>query len=78
MKGTKMDDIRSAIEDAINERRMEVAEETRDELRSFANYPDDGDGIIDTLRDAADKLERLNDVMSNAEDFLSELEDALG
>ncbi len=73
-----MDDIRSAIEDAINERRMEVAEETRDELRTFSNYPDDGDGIIDTLREAADKLESLNDVWSNAEDFLSELEDALG
>lgn len=73
-----MDDIRTAIEDAINERRMEVAEEASDELRTFSNYPDDGDGIIDTLREAADKLESLNDVWSNAEDFLSELEDALG
>lgn len=77
MKGATMDEIRSAIETAVDERRMEVADEAMDELKSFYDYPDDGDGIIDVLRDTADKLERLNNVMSDAEDFLGELEEAL-
>lgn len=69
--------IKDSIEEAINERRMEVADSTIDELKSFYDYPDDGDGIIDTLRETADKLESLNDVWGRAEDFLYELEDAL-
>lgn len=67
--------IKDSIEEAINERRMEVAVSTIAELRLFD--PDDGDGIIDTLRETADKLESLNDVWGRAEDFLDELEDAL-
>ncbi len=72
-----IDEIRNSIEEAINERRSDVAGRTIDELALLKNYPDDGTGIIDVLRDAADTLERFNEVQEKANDFLATLESVL-